>query len=168
MTIRPCTIVGALGWTLLLGGVYALVLTLTAPTPLVPPPALLPPHMEALTQSYGDSPAVSLLRVHDADTLVVDVPGWPPVVGRSIGVRLYGWDAAELGTAHGDAAKATVEKMLQGEHKIVLKHLRRDKYFRLLAAIEVDGEDLGLKLSKAGLVREYRGEGSKPWNKDGN
>jgi endonuclease YncB( thermonuclease family) len=46
--------------------------------------------------------------------------------------------------------------------KIVLKNVWRDKYFRLLATVEVDGKSVGDELIKAGLAVKYDGLNKRP------
>jgi endonuclease YncB( thermonuclease family) len=53
-------------------------------------------------------------------------------------------------------AREFVRKMVTGK-KIVLKNVWRDKYFRLLATVEVDGKSVGDELIKAGLAVKYDG-----------
>ena len=45
---------------------------------------------------------------------------------------------------------------------IELKNPQRDKYFRVLAEVWIDGESLGEKLKSDGLAKEYDGEGARP------
>jgi len=47
--------------------------------------------------------------------------------------------------------------MLRLADVIKLTNLRRDKYFRLLAEVSIDGEDLGYSLIKNDLARPYDG-----------
>ena len=42
---------------------------------------------------------------------------------------------------------------------IELKNPQRDKYFRVLAEVWIDGESLGEKLKSDGLAKDYDGEG---------
>ncbi|MBT9528863.1 MAG: thermonuclease family protein, partial [Pseudomonas sp.] len=41
--------------------------------------------------------------------------------------------------------------------------IRRDKYFRLLAEVWIDGHSLGDLLLKAGLAKVYTGGTKSPW-----
>ena len=47
--------------------------------------------------------------------------------------------------------------------RVELKNLQWGKYFRLLADVYVDGQDLATKLLKAKLVRPYAGGKREPW-----
>ena len=116
------------------------------------------------TQGIG----VAYLKSYDADTLTVDIPGWPPVVGDNISVRVRGIDAPEIrgecpreesaAIAARDAARAFLR---QGD--VVLRNIGRDKYFRLLADVYVDGESLAGYLLDQGMAREYSGGTRQGW-----
>ena len=105
---------------------------------------------------------VTLLSVHDGDTLSVTVGGLPPVFGENIRVRMRGIDAPELTSKAKCEAKKAVEsrefvrKLLAGK-KITLKNVWRDKYFRLLADVEVDGQKVSDLLVKQNLAVPYYG-----------
>ena len=43
-----------------------------------------------------DSIFVELVRVVDGDTIMVNIEGWPDLVGKNIGVRVAGCDTREL------------------------------------------------------------------------
>ena len=45
---------------------------------------------------------------------------------------------------------------------IELKNPQRDKYFRILAEVWIDGESLGEKLKSEELAKDYDGEGARP------
>lgn len=120
---------------------------------------------EALTKTFG-SVAARVVRVHDGDTVIVDIPLWPAVVGDQMTVRLAGYDAPELASAsHGalaEKARQRLDELLVGR-QVDLKNIRRDKYFRLLADYYLDNAHLGRRLADEGLVRPYTGKGPKPW-----
>lgn len=138
--------------------------------PQPPPPPTQPvaaPELEpqALRKTYG-SVVARVVRVHDGDTIIVDVPLWPSIVGEAIEVRMAHYDAPELrDPVNGALAKKATERLteLLSGNQVLLKNLRRDKFFRLLADYYVDEQNLAVKLSRDGLVRPYEGEGPKPW-----
>jgi len=61
-----------------------------------------------------------------------------------------------------EAKQYTVKRLREGK-KIELLELRRDKYFRILARVMIDGEDLGAELLKAGLAKPYDGGTKETW-----
>lgn len=120
---------------------------------------------ELITKSYGTIDA-RLVHVHDGDTIVVDVPLWPAIIGDSIPVRLNGYDAPELRSkTHGDLARKAKERMIEltATRRVMLTSLRRDKYFRINAGIVCEGVDIATTLAAEGLIKPYTGQGPKPW-----
>ncbi len=114
-----------------------------------------------------DSMAVQLVRVIDGDTIVVNVAGWPEIIGREIGVRISGCDTPELRDkrpsirALAQKAKAFVQARLQGAVSIRICNIRRGKYFRIVADVCFDGHNLGALLIEHRLAKPYDG-GRKP------
>lgn len=134
--------------------------------------ALLPgSHVEA-GETYGSVQVDAVASVYDGDTFRIIVVGWPPVVGNSMPVRILGIDTPEIRGACDrekrlarDARQFTA-RALRDAKTIELHNIRRDKYFRLLAEVRVDGELLGPKLIAAGLARNYQGGHRQSWCKE--
>ncbi len=107
--------------------------------------------------------------MYDGDSFRADVEGWPPIVGDGIRVRVAGIDTPELRDkrpkvrAMAVTAKAYTADRLWGAERIQLHHVRRGKYFRLVADVEVDGQDLGQALLRAGLAKPYDGGKRPAW-----
>jgi len=118
---------------------------------------------------YGDAEVSRVIGVHDGDTFTVDVNQWPAIIGSKIPVRVRGIDCAELKNWPKTAPKnpleirGIIEAKLRGAKKITLKNVGRDKYFRLLADVSIDGTDLGEWEIAQGYARPYSGQGKKPW-----
>lgn len=116
--------------------------------------------------AYGDVEAI-VVRVVDGDTLIVNIPTLPPVVGEQIGIRLSGCDTPELHDKRPEIralalkAKEYVNSLLLGR-TVMLKKIRRGKYFRLIANIEIQQTDLSYILINKGLAKQYDG-GKKSW-----
>lgn len=93
---------------------------------------------------YG-SVYATLVRVIDGDTIVVDIPEYPAIIGKNISVRVYGCDTPELRDKRphirkkAQEAKRFVQTFLQKAHNgnILLQNIGRDKYFRLVAEVIV-------------------------------
>ena len=108
----------------------------------------------AVGSDYGQARGV-VVRVCDGDTLVVDIPEYPDVIGKSIRVRLLGVDAPELRDPDpalrqaAQAARRAMEALLPPGTAVTLTRIRRDKYFRLDAAVSVDGRDAAAALGLA-------------------
>lgn len=138
------------------------------------PPAISPPGWTGggglwchAQETFGDARAV-VLRVPDGDTLVVDIPGYPPVAGRGISVRISGCDTPEKRDPRAETrelarrARELTARMAAPGSTVLLRNLRRDKYFRLLADVEAEGADIATTLIERGLAKPYAG-GRKAW-----
>tara|TARA_A100001015_G_scaffold133136_1_gene147746 strand:+ start:2386 stop:3105 length:720 start_codon:yes stop_codon:yes gene_type:complete len=109
-----------------------------------------------------------IVEVYDGDTFKIDLPSQHPLFGDDISVRVLGIDTPELrGTsdevkALAYKAKNRTQELLSIAQSIELKNPQRDKYFRVLAEVWIDGESLGEKLKNDGLAKDYDGEGARP------
>lgn len=118
---------------------------------------------------YGDIPNCKIVRVHDGDTIIVNIPNEHPLFGSNISVRIAHIDAPEIHgncareMAGAEAARLYMSRRLPISKVVVLHHVRRDKYFRILADIDIDGHDLANELINAGLVRAYEGDEKGSW-----
>lgn len=105
---------------------------------------------------------VSLASVYDGDTFRVHLACKYGVFCKTIPIRVRGVDCPEIkgGSAETKAlakqAKAFTKNFLKGG-KILLRNCGRDKYFRLLCDVKVNGQSLGEELIKAGHAIPYDG-----------
>ena len=105
---------------------------------------------------------VRLSSVYDGDTFKVYLACRYPVFCKSIPVRVRGVDCPEVrgGTketkAAAKAAKAFTKDFLKSG-KILLRNCGRDKYFRLLCDVKVNGKSLAEELLKSGHAVPYDG-----------
>jgi micrococcal nuclease len=119
------------------------------------------------TQISKETPAPSQQVIfhgcHDGDTCTFTLPAVPPPFGNQIPIRLAGVDTPEM---HGKCdrenllarqAQAFTQGLLSAAKQVELVDMRRDKYFRVLAGIRVDGRDVAQQLIKAGLGVPYNG-----------
>ena len=122
---------------------------------------LLPSY--SLAKSFGDFEGAVYVRNYDGDTITFNLPGFHPIIGKKIGVRVNGIDTPEIrgkcDKEKYDAkqAKNMVTDILKDAEKIVLKNMERGKYFRIAADVFVDGENLGDVLMEAGMAVRYNG-----------
>ncbi len=119
-------------------------------------------------QDYGTAQVYTPIAVIDGDTFRADIVGWSPVVAENIRVRVRGVDAPEI------RGKCKQEKMLARKARsftahllwtarnIELRAIERGKYFRLLADVVFDGQDLATALIESGHGRPYVGKGKRP------
>ncbi len=118
---------------------------------------------------YGNMKVSRFKRIYDGDTFYVDIDEWPRIIGKNMPVRVKGIDAPEIdGKCDKEiflARKATarLEKILLNAKTIELRRIERGKYFRILAEVYVDGQNVADLMLKSGFVRPYRGGKRKPW-----
>ena len=114
---------------------------------------------EDLSQNFNK---VELASVYDGDTFRVYLACNYRVFCKSIPIRVRGVDCPEIkgGSAEtkelAKQAKAFTKNFLKGG-KILLRNCGRDKYFRLLCDVKVNGQSLGEELLKAGHAIPYDG-----------
>jgi micrococcal nuclease len=59
-------------------------------------------------------------------------------------------------------AQQVTEKALKGASKIELRNPQREKYFRIVSEVWIDGESLAEMLKSKGLAKDYDGEVARP------
>ena len=102
-------------------------------------------------------------RCYDGDTSFFTIPNVYPLLGDKIGVRLARIDAPEVrGTCDAEKKKgieardALVERLRQAK-VIDLREVERGKYFRLVAEVIADRENMSDVLLALGLAWPYDG-----------
>ena len=110
-----------------------------------------------------------IISVYDGDTFRVDINELSDIVGKNIAIRVNGIDTPEIKGRCSKENKLAIRArdftrtFLKKDSIIKLSNLKRDKYFRLLADVYVDGESLGLALLKNGLAVKYSGKRKSSW-----
>ena len=128
---------------------------------LILPFLLLPTY--SFAKSFGDYQGAIYLQNYDGDTIRFDLPGYPPIAGDDIRVRVNGIDTPEIkGKCEKEKydakqAKEMVADILKDAEQITLKNMERGKYFRIAADVIVDGENLADMLIEAGMAIRYDG-----------
>ena len=114
-------------------------------------------------KSFGDYENALYIRNYDGDTITFNLPNLHPIIGDKISIRVNGIDTPEIrgkcDKEKYDAkqAKEMVADILKDAERITLKNMERGKYFRIMADVIVDGEDLGEVLVEAGMAIRYDG-----------
>lgn len=112
---------------------------------------------------------VEVIKVHDGDSIKVNIPNWPEVVGKNIGIRVAHIDTPELRArciaekARAIEAKAFVLVEIENADSVWLENVGRDKYFRLLADVYIDGKNLSEMLIENNLAVYYEGGTKRDW-----
>lgn len=107
---------------------------------------------------------VKYVSAYDADTIKVNLPNIHPLLGDRISVRVFGVDSPEIkGQTKCEKEKAIkardlVRTWLSTAKRIDLVNIGRDKYFRVLARVRIDGKDLSDKLIELKLAYPYYGD----------
>jgi endonuclease YncB( thermonuclease family) len=101
------------------------------------------------------------VKVWDGDTFRCDIDAWPKLFGYNIPIRVARISCPEKTSKDLHQRTLATKAMLETKHclmnanLIVLKNVRRGKYFRLVADVEFDGVDLGNHLLSLGLAERY-------------
>lgn len=107
---------------------------------------------------------VKVVEVYDGDTIFVDLPDQHPLFGRRMGVRILGIDTPEVRSKDacekkkGLEAKAAVERLVRNAKSVEITKVQKDKYFRILGEVQVDGRSVAQELIQQKLAYAYHGE----------
>jgi endonuclease YncB( thermonuclease family) len=122
-----------------------------------------------LEKNYGAVEVSRIISVYDGDTFTCDIDNYPEIIGKKIPVRIFGIDTPEMKDKNikvkvlAEKAKAFTKNKLITAKKVELRNMRRDKYFRILADVFVDDENIGDLLIKEELARPYFGKIKIQW-----
>lgn len=123
----------------------------------------------AADKQFGDVVVSEITSIYDADTFRVTIKGWPNIIGERMSVRVMGVDAPEIrGKCESEKQAARRAKQftvdaLRSAKKVELRDIQRGKYFRILANVYVDGENLAQALIQANHGRAYKGGTRDGW-----
>lgn len=126
--------------------------------------AALLPSCAASSTDCGGVIEVRFVRCIDGDTFVCEIPGGRPqeLMGND-SVRIRGIDAPELHDRSPEArqraleSKAYLERRLSEARRIELRCPAKDKYFRILADVFIDGSGVAREMLERGLAAPYSG-----------
>lgn len=114
-------------------------------------------------KNFGNTTIDEIASIYDADTFRANIKAWPPIIGERISIRINGVDAPEIrGKCDNEKKQARDAKQftvgqLRNATKIELRNIKRGKYFRILADVFVDGNNLAQLLINNNLARPYDG-----------
>ena len=112
-------------------------------------------------KSYPDINNVKLVSVYDGDTFKVDIKDYPAIISSRISIRINGINSPEIrgGTletkARARKAKRFLKSILKNAKKIELKNIQRGKYFRIVADVYADNQNVADLLIKHGHASRY-------------
>ena len=110
-----------------------------------------------------DFPNVTYRSCYGGDTCRFDIPNIHPLAGKNIPVRLAGIDTPEK---HGKCkeekdlaiqARDLAQTTLEQAQSIMLKNVKRGKYFLIVAEVWADGVNVSEVLIQEGLAVAYDG-----------
>lgn len=127
--------------------------------------------IQASSMDYGSVVVDEVTSIYDGDTFRVNINAWSAIVGHRVPVRVKGIDTPELrGKCQYEKelarkAKQHTVQLLRDAKKIELQNINRGKYFRILADVSIDGQDLGESLIENRLAVRYYGNSKVSWCK---
>lgn len=104
-----------------------------------------------------------IVKIYDGDTFFINIDKTLDVFGKNLGIRIKGVDTPEIrGKCSQEKFKAILAKeylkqSLEKANCIILKNLERGKYFRVLADLYINGENIADKLLEQNLAVKYQG-----------
>lgn len=107
---------------------------------------------------------MKVVEVYDGDTIFIDLPDQHPLFGRRMGVRIFGIDTPEKRSKNAcekkkaAEAQAVLEKILNKATSVDIVNVQKDKFFRILGEVVVDGRPVIDDLIKLKLAYPYHGE----------
>jgi len=121
-------------------------------------------HAEAISnKNFGSVTVSEVTSIYDGDTFRANIAEYPEIIGYRMGIRVNGIDTPEMRgkckqekTLARKAKQFSVAK-LRAAKVIELKNMKRGKYFRIVADVYVDGENLGQMLIAEDLAVPYNG-----------
>ena len=126
-------------------------------------------HASAKDKSFGNATVLEITSIYDGDTFRANIKGFPAVIGEHMSIRINGIDTPELrGKCDKEKQLARLAKQftvgrLRAANSVVLKNIKRGKYFRLIADVYLDGVNLGDQLIKQGHAVKYKGNTKQTW-----
>lgn len=99
-----------------------------------------------------------VVSVFDGDTFRCDIDTWPKLFGWRIPIRIRGIDCPERRSKYQPIAERALlardftKTALINAKRIELIDVKRGKYFRLIADVNIDGQDLASALLQHGLA----------------
>ena len=139
--------------------------------------ALLSLFLPALAiADYGSVRVDEIASFYDGDTFTATISEWPPVIGERIKIRISGINAPERRSRCDTEAEKERERELAAEARIYLveqlrgsdvvelRRIERGSFFRIIAEVWADGENVGQEMIEAGHALPYvAGQSGQAW-----
>ena len=114
-------------------------------------------------RTFGSVTISEVTSIYDGDTFRANIPGYPPIIGQRMGIRINGVDTPEIrGKCEQEKVLARKAKQytvtaLRNAKTIELRNMQRGKYFRIVADVYADDQSVGEGLVREGLAVVYDG-----------
>lgn len=125
---------------------------------------------------YGSVRVDEITSFYDGDTFTATINEWPPVIGERIKIRISGINAPERRSRCDTEAEKERERelaadariylveRLRGAETIELRRIERGSFFRIIAEVWADGENVGQEMLEAGHALPYvTGQSGQAW-----
>lgn len=125
---------------------------------------------------YGSVRVDEITSFYDGDTFRANINAWPPVIGERVPVRIAGINAPERRSrCHTEAEKERERELaaeariylverLRGAEVVELRRIERGSFFRIIAEVWADGENVGEEMIEAGHALPFiKGQGGRSW-----
>nr|QMP83292.1 MAG: hypothetical protein [Caudoviricetes sp.] len=120
--------------------------------------------------SYSEE-QIKILRIIDADTILVSAPFMPAPLKKQMPMRLSNVDTPNINrwancgneAILGEEAKKYVESLIKKSKKQQVKIVGYDKYGRWLGQIYLDGKSISDSLIEKKFARPYYGGKKQSW-----
>lgn len=121
-------------------------------------------NIDACSHTKTSFNCVKVVEVYDGDTIFIDLPDQHPLFGKRIGVRINGIDTPEMRTKNicekkkAQKAKEILQGLLERATRVDVVDVQKDKYFRILGNVLVDGKPVINVLIQEKLAYAYHGD----------
>lgn len=125
---------------------------------------------------YGSVTVDQITSFRDGDTIVVNINDWPPIIGERIPVRISGINAPERRSRCDTEAEKERERELAANSRmylverlrsaetVELRQIERGSFFRIIAEVWADGENVGEEMLAEGHALPYvTGQSGRAW-----
>lgn len=121
--------------------------------------------------SFAKGEDLHILKVIDADTILVSAPFMPEPLKKQMPMRLSNVDTPNIKrwancgreAMLGEEAKKYVEQLISNSKEQFVKIVGYDKYGRWLGQIYLDGKSISDSLLEKNFARPYYGGKKKSW-----
>ena len=125
---------------------------------------------------YGSVTVDEVTSIYDGDTFRANIHEWPGVIGERIPIRISGINAPERRSRCDTEAEKARERQLAADARIYLverlrnaetielRQIERGSFYRIIAQVWTDGEDVGEGMLAEGHALPYvEGKAGKAW-----